>query len=36
MADLDDLIADGTLKDETTMLGLLMARDRLAASGRLP
>ncbi len=36
LADLDDLIADGTLKDETTVLGLLMARDRLAASGRLP
>ena len=36
LADLDDLIADGTLKDETTVLGLLMARERLAASGRLP
>jgi hypothetical protein len=36
LADLDELIADGTLKDETTVLGLLMARDRLAASGRLP
>lgn len=34
-ADLDDLIADGTLKDETTVLGLLMARARLASSGRL-
>jgi 8-oxo-dGTP pyrophosphatase MutT (NUDIX family) len=36
LADLDDLVAAGTLKDETTVLGLLMARDRLAASGRLP
>ncbi len=36
LADLDDLIADGSLKDETTVLGLLMARGRLAASGRLP
>jgi len=36
LADLDDLIADGTLKDETTVLGLLMARDRLTSSGRLP
>jgi 8-oxo-dGTP pyrophosphatase MutT (NUDIX family) len=35
LADLDDLIADGTLKDETTVLGLIMARDRLAGSGRL-
>jgi hypothetical protein len=30
------MVADGTLKDETTVLGLFMARDRLAASGRLP
>jgi len=29
-------VADGTLKDETTVLGLFMARQRLAASGRLP
>ncbi|HWD56207.1 MAG TPA: NUDIX hydrolase [Acidimicrobiales bacterium] len=36
LADVDDLIAAGTLKDETTVLGLLMARDRLRASGRLP
>jgi 8-oxo-dGTP pyrophosphatase MutT (NUDIX family) len=36
LADLDELIADGSLKDETTLLGLIMARDRLAASGRLP
>jgi 8-oxo-dGTP pyrophosphatase MutT (NUDIX family) len=34
LADLDQLIADGTLKDETTVLGLLLTRDRLAASGR--
>ena len=36
---LDDvaaLVADGTLKDETTVLGLYMARERLAATGRLP
>jgi ADP-ribose pyrophosphatase len=26
----DDLVADGTLVDETTVLGLLLARDRLA------
>ena len=36
LADLDDLVADGTLKDETTVLGLYMARQRLAATGRLP
>lgn len=36
LADLDVLVADGTLKDDTTVLGLYMARDRLAASGRLP
>jgi 8-oxo-dGTP pyrophosphatase MutT (NUDIX family) len=35
LADLDALVADGSLKDETTVLGLLMARARLAASGRL-
>jgi ADP-ribose pyrophosphatase len=35
LVDLDDLVAAGTLKDETTLLGLFMARDRLAASGRL-
>jgi ADP-ribose pyrophosphatase len=35
LADLDELIADGTLKDETTVLGLLLTRDRLAAAGRL-
>ena len=31
LADLEDLVADGSLKDETTVLGLYMARDRLAA-----
>ena len=36
LADLERLIADGTLKDAATVLGLLMARERLAASGRLP
>ncbi len=28
--DLDDLVADGTLVDETTVLGLYLARARLA------
>jgi ADP-ribose pyrophosphatase len=36
LADLEDLVADGTLKDETTVLGLYLARDRLRAAGRLP
>ena len=36
LADLEDLIAAGTLQDETTVLGLFMARERLGASGRLP
>ena len=36
LADLEALVADGTLKDETTVLGLYLARDRLAANGRLP
>ena len=36
LADLDDLVADGTLKDETTVLGLLLARARLAAGGASP
>ena len=36
LADLDDLVADGSLKDETTVLGLYLARQRLAAAGRLP
>ena len=34
--DLDDLVANGTLKDETTVLGLYLARQRLAATGRQP
>jgi len=32
--DLDRLVAEGTLKDETTVLGLYMARERLTATGR--
>ena len=36
LADLDDLVAAGSLKDETTVLGLYLARDRLAARGQLP
>jgi 8-oxo-dGTP pyrophosphatase MutT (NUDIX family) len=36
LADLDNLVADGTLKDESTVLGLYIARERLATSGRLP
>ncbi len=35
LADLEDLVADGSLKDETTVLGLYMARHRLAVTGRL-
>ena len=34
LADLDELVADGTLKDETTVLGLYLARARSAAGGR--
>jgi 8-oxo-dGTP pyrophosphatase MutT (NUDIX family) len=34
LTDLDDLVAEGTLKDETTVLGLYLARQRLAANGR--
>jgi ADP-ribose pyrophosphatase len=34
LTDLDALVADGTLKDESTVLGLYMARERLAATGR--
>jgi len=34
LADLDRLVAEGALKDETTVLGLYMARERLAALGR--
>ena len=35
LADLDRLVAEGALKDETTVLGLYMARERLAATRRL-
>jgi 8-oxo-dGTP pyrophosphatase MutT (NUDIX family) len=34
LADVDALVADGTLKDETTVLGLLLTRARLAAGGQ--
>jgi ADP-ribose pyrophosphatase len=34
LADLDDLVADGALMDETTVLGLYLARARLAAQGQ--
>ena len=34
LADLEALVADGTLKDETTVLGLFLARARLAARAR--
>lgn len=34
--DVDRLVADGSLKDETTVLGLYMARRSLAAVGGLP
>jgi 8-oxo-dGTP pyrophosphatase MutT (NUDIX family) len=33
LGDVDGLVADGTLKDETTVLGLYLARQRLAATG---
>jgi ADP-ribose diphosphatase len=36
LADLDELVADGTLMDETTVLGLLMTRARLEAAGGSP
>ncbi len=36
LGDVDDLVADGTLKDESTVLGLFLARERLALTGRLP
>jgi 8-oxo-dGDP phosphatase len=36
LADVDALVADGQLKDETTVLGLCLARARLTAAGRLP
>jgi ADP-ribose pyrophosphatase len=35
LADLDALVAAGTLKDETTVLGLCLARQRLTATGLL-
>ena len=34
LADLDDLVAQGMLRDATTVLGLSMARERLSAAGR--
>jgi hypothetical protein len=34
--DVDALVADGSLKDETTVLGLYLARQRLRGGGRLP
>jgi 8-oxo-dGTP pyrophosphatase MutT (NUDIX family) len=34
--DIDALVADGSLKDETTVLGLHLARQRLRDRGRLP
>jgi len=34
--DLDALVADGSLKDETTVLGLSLARHHLRDRGRLP
>jgi 8-oxo-dGTP pyrophosphatase MutT (NUDIX family) len=36
LADVDALVEDGSLKDETTVLGLYLARARLTATGRLP
>ena len=33
LADLDELVADGTLEDETTVLGLYMARARAWPAG---
>jgi ADP-ribose pyrophosphatase len=36
LAEVDALVADGTLRDETTVLGLYLARQRLAQAGRLP
>ena len=36
LTDLDDLVANGTLKDETTVLGLYLARQRLASTARRP
>jgi len=34
LAEVDGLVADGTLRDETTVLGLYMARQRLADTAR--
>jgi ADP-ribose pyrophosphatase len=34
LADLDRLVAEGALRDETTVLGLYMARERLAPTAR--
>jgi 8-oxo-dGTP pyrophosphatase MutT (NUDIX family) len=34
--DVDGLVADGSLRDETTVLGLYLARQRLGATSRLP
>jgi 8-oxo-dGTP pyrophosphatase MutT (NUDIX family) len=34
--DVEALVADGSLRDETTVLGLYMARQRLRDTGRLP
>jgi ADP-ribose pyrophosphatase len=34
--DVDALVADGTLRDETTVLGLYLARRRLSETGRRP
>ncbi len=34
--DVDALVAEGSLKDETTLLGLYLARQRLRDAGRLP
>jgi hypothetical protein len=36
LSSLDDLVARGDIKDETTMLGLHLARQRLAAGGLVP
>ena len=36
LADLEALVAGGSLKDETTVLGLYLARDRLSARGQFP
>lgn len=36
VSDLDELVARGDIKDETTLLGLYLARQRLAAGGVVP